>query len=96
MFIDLKEKNADISLFVHPNNHPYDSDLIDLGKNDKVIKFYSKDRKKIGALLETPNFYDYLSAKSNLKIVAKITNKNINFYVLLFSNKLESISGKID
>ena len=32
----------------------------------------SKDRKKIGALLETPNFYDYLSAKSNLKIVAKI------------------------
>ena len=32
----------------------------------------SRDRKKIGALLETPNFYDYLSAKSNLKIVAKI------------------------
>lgn len=30
------------------------------------------DRKKIGALLETPNFYPYLSAKQNLSIVCKI------------------------
>ena len=37
------------------------------GKNNS-----SSDRKKIGALLETPNFYSYLSAKSNLKISAKI------------------------
>ena len=30
------------------------------------------DRKKIGALLETPNFYPYLSARQNLAIVCKI------------------------
>jgi ABC-2 type transport system ATP-binding protein len=30
------------------------------------------DRKKIGSLLETPNFYPYLSAKQNLAIVCKI------------------------
>jgi ABC-2 type transport system ATP-binding protein len=30
------------------------------------------NRKRIGALLETPNFYPYLSAIDNLKIVAKI------------------------
>ena len=30
------------------------------------------DRKKIGSLLETPNFYPYLSAKQNLSIVCKI------------------------
>lgn len=30
------------------------------------------DRKKIGSLLETPNFYPYLTAKQNLSIVCKI------------------------
>jgi len=32
----------------------------------------SQSRKKIGAILETPAFYPYLSAVRNLKIVAKI------------------------
>lgn len=32
----------------------------------------NENRKRIGALLETPNFYPYLSADKNLKIVAKI------------------------
>src|ERR1700761_1802881 len=31
-----------------------------------------KQRKKIGTLLETPNFYHYLSGEQNLKIVAAI------------------------
>lgn len=33
-------------------------------------------RKKIGAILETPNFYPYLDAVDNLKIVAKIKQVN--------------------
>jgi ABC-2 type transport system ATP-binding protein len=32
-------------------------------------------RKKIGTLLETPNFYHYLSAEANLKIAAKIKGR---------------------
>ena len=31
-------------------------------------------RKRIGVLLEKPNFYDYLSAENNLKVVADIRN----------------------
>jgi ABC-2 type transport system ATP-binding protein len=31
-----------------------------------------ENRKNIGALLETPNFYPYLNAVDNLKVVAKI------------------------
>ena len=31
-----------------------------------------ENRKRIGALLETPNFYPYLSAEQNLEITAKI------------------------
>lgn len=34
-------------------------------------------RKKIGTLLETPNFYHYLSAVENLKITAAIKGKGI-------------------
>jgi ABC-type multidrug transport system ATPase subunit len=32
----------------------------------------NKTRQKIGAILETPNFYPYLSARNNLKLVAGI------------------------
>ena len=39
------------------------------GQTDNV-----NNRKKIGALLETPNFYDGLSGMNNLRIVAKIKN----------------------
>jgi len=35
-------KNADATLVVHPNDHPYDSDLLDTNKDDKVIAFYPK------------------------------------------------------
>ncbi len=37
---------------------------------DESLSFRTK--KRIGALLETPNFYPYLSAEKNLKIVATI------------------------
>ena len=35
-------------------------------------------RKKIGAILEVPAFYPYLSAQQNLLIIAKIKNKGID------------------
>ena len=45
-----------------------------------TVKFYgtaptSKQRKKVGTLLETPNFYHYLSGEKNLAIVAEIKGK---------------------
>jgi len=35
----------------------------------------AEQRKKIGTLLETPNFYHYLSGEANLKIAAKIKRR---------------------
>src|SRR5436305_7428241 len=35
-------------------------------------------RKNIGTLLETPNFYHYLSGERNLKIAAEIKQKGFN------------------
>ena len=36
------------------------------------------NRMKIGALLETPNFYPYLTAEQNLELVAKIKDIDLN------------------
>jgi ABC-2 type transport system ATP-binding protein len=47
------------------------------GKNEDVLK-------KVGSLLETPNFYPYMTAEQNLRIVAHIKKaKNANFDDLL-------------
>jgi len=45
MFAMLKyhqEKNADATLFLHPNDHPYDSDIVELDSDGKVVKFDNK------------------------------------------------------
>jgi ABC-2 type transport system ATP-binding protein len=47
------------------------------GKNEDVLK-------KVGSLLETPNFYPYMTAEQNLRVVAHIKKvKNANFDDLL-------------
>ena len=37
-----KKKKADATLFVHPNDHPYDSDIVDLDDHGRVCRFYNK------------------------------------------------------
>lgn len=37
-----KDKNSAATLFVHPNGHPYDSDLLVLDSEDRAIRFDSK------------------------------------------------------
>ncbi len=49
---------------IRPNNGSFS--WFDEGKNNADV------RKRIGVLLETPNFYAYLNAVDNLKIVANI------------------------
>ena len=38
-----KDKAAKVSLFTHPNNHPYDSSLIITDDNNQVIRWLSKE-----------------------------------------------------
>ena len=47
--------------------------------------------KKVGAIIERPNFYPYMTAKENLELVCKI--KNINYSKVI--EKLELV-GLID
>jgi NDP-sugar pyrophosphorylase family protein len=34
-------------LYVHPNNHPFDSDLVDVDSNDRIVRFVSKPHEGI-------------------------------------------------
>ena len=38
-----KEKSADITLFTHPNHHPYDSSIIDANDDARIFKWYNKE-----------------------------------------------------
>ncbi len=35
-------KESEATLVIHPNDHPYDSDLVELGAEDEVVRFLSK------------------------------------------------------
>jgi D,D-heptose 1,7-bisphosphate phosphatase len=37
-----KEKDAKATLFLHPNDHPYDSDIVELDGEGRVVKFHNK------------------------------------------------------
>ncbi len=41
-----KDKGATVSLFTHPNSHPYDSGLVVTGDNCQVIKWLSKEDER--------------------------------------------------
>ncbi|MDO4787964.1 MAG: HAD-IIIA family hydrolase [Johnsonella sp.] len=41
-----REKSALATLFVHPNSHPFDSDLIESDKEGRVLRFDSKHNKR--------------------------------------------------
>jgi len=46
MEFDKIQKDSIGSIMVHPNDHPYDSDLLEIDKNSKVIEFHSKPHKE--------------------------------------------------
>ncbi len=46
-FIAFDRKNNSIaSILVHPNDHPYDSDLVEVDRNNRVTAFHSKPHKE--------------------------------------------------
>ena len=42
---DSEKKNSIGSIIVHPNDHPFDSDLLEIDNDEKVSSFYSKPHK---------------------------------------------------
>ncbi len=87
-----KRKKSDLTLFVHPNDHPFDSDLLQINHNQKIKNFFHKPHKKeIKGNLSLAGIY-IIKAKllKNLKkdkyqdfsldFLPKILKKNYNVY----------------
>jgi len=60
------EKNADITLFVHPNSHPYDSDIVVTDGDDRVITWKSKKDSNRGELRNLVNAGIYIFNSGSL------------------------------
>jgi D,D-heptose 1,7-bisphosphate phosphatase len=68
---DAKNEYSIGSIIVHPNDHPYDSDLLEINKINKVTAFYSKPHEKniyyanlVNAALYilSPRIFEYIEA----------------------------------
>lgn len=41
-----RQSNSTLTIMVHPNNHPYDSDLVETDLNNRVVAFYLRPHKE--------------------------------------------------
>lgn len=84
-----KEKKSDITLFTHPNNHPYDSALIVTDQEGKIIEWINKEdarydyKNRVNAgihLLESQILKDIwnLGAPIKLDLDRDVIKKGIN------------------
>lgn len=108
--ITFEIKEGEIFGFVGPNGAGKTTlikTILGLYKQDKgqvtiggysLEKDFEKAMSKIGAIIENPEMYDYLSGKNNLKIYASISNINDENYInqIIKTVKLENrINNKV-
>lgn len=82
-----KEKGGLVTLFTHPNSHPYDSGLIIVDENGKVKKWLAKEE-------ERPKYYKNL-VNAGLHIINPAVLDMVDVGNI-YSRKTEVISEKID
>lgn len=88
-----KNRHADASLFLHPNDHPYDSDLVAINENAKVTEFFtrpypegfvSKNLVNAALYILSPNIIRYIpiNKKSDFgkHIFPTCLNSELNLY----------------
>jgi len=70
------------SMIVHPNNHPHDSDLVEIDDKSKVVKFHQKPHNKnkyyqnlvsAGAYILSPKIFDFIEfgGYSDLSVILR-------------------------
>lgn len=83
-----QQKKSDLTLVVHPNDHPYDSDLVETNSQERITCFHSKPHLpdkyygnlvNAGVYVMSPIIFDYLElgkkADFGKDIFPKITDK---------------------
>jgi D,D-heptose 1,7-bisphosphate phosphatase len=68
-------RNADATLFLHPNNHPYDSDLIELNDQNLITAFHGVPHNEDQYLGNLVNAALYIVEKKSLEPWSDSTEK---------------------
>lgn len=78
-----QKKEAEITLFAHPNSHPYDSDLLEIDKENKVIKWHSKQETNRKNLRNLVNAGIYIISPNVLNAISRPQKKDFEKDILL-------------
>jgi len=84
-----KDNNADASIFIHPNDHPNDSDLIEIDENNSITAFHSYPHEDGIFYSNLVNAALYYIRKSSL-IEYEGRNKKFDFIRDIFPKLLKS------
>ena len=77
-----REKMAEVTLFTHPNAHPYDSGLIIVNRNEQVDKWLAKEDKR-------PRWYQN-RVNAGLHVIA---NRAIDEYLKLLADDEKMVAS---
>jgi len=66
-----KKKKGTATLVLHPNDHPYDSDLVEINDDNKIVEFYPKPHDKNKYYQNLVNSGIYIMSKKILDFVEK-------------------------
>jgi len=78
-----KQKNAAATLFAHPNSHPFDSDLVVLDENSRVLDFDSKKNVRNYWYNNMVNAGFYILSKDIVTGIAKTGKTDLEKDILL-------------
>lgn len=83
-----RQQQADATLFLHPNDHPFDSDLVDIDENHRVTAFYPKPHHDHRYYRNLVNAALYILSPKILEYIPK--GKSSDFGKNVFSKALEN------
>lgn len=71
-----KKKGGAATLVIHPNDHPYDSDLVEIEENQRIIVFHPKKKHpqyyqnlvNAGIYVLSPKIFRYIKTKTGQKL----------------------------
>lgn len=91
-----KEKKSLATLFIHPNSHPFDSDLVEIDINNKIINFDSKNNTRNYYYNNLVNAGIYILNKSVLDKVSTLKKIDLEKDILsLMIKNNENIYGYV-
>ena len=85
-----RNKKSDVSLVVHPNDHPYDSDLVEVDAEDRVTHFHSKPLNPEKIYHNLVNAAAYVFSPKVLNHLEK--GKKADFGKDIFPNLLDKLN----